>query len=320
MRSMIQTAPAGVFTGMVLLALGMAAVAVIAGLKARRQARVVGGTAISPIGMAARGYRHVEGTAEAIDGQTVVAPLTGSACVWYSATVEEWTRAAGANARKSDWRTVRSVTSSAPLLVRDTTGACLVRVFGAEITPRDKSRWTGESLEPTDRNPARLGPQESSPMVQVSGTPTSRFRYSETRIYPGDPITVAGVFHPTRDAAPDLDALPPDPSIAPGWTPDADDASDAPGQPAAPVTGSHGRIARDAWEAADIERHDTLSALAARQACGEMEAGGRGQPLVIAAMSGATHAYMNEMGSQAAFMVALVPLGLAALMLLVRWG
>lgn len=321
MRAMIQTAPAGVFAGMVLLALGMAAVAVVAGLKARRQARVLGGTALSPIGMAAGGYRHVEGVVEAIDGQTVVAPLTGSECVWYSATVEEWTRAAGANARKSDWRTVRSLTSSAPLLVRDSTGACAVRVFGAEITPRDKSRWTGGSLEPADRNPARLGPQESWPALEVAGGPNSRFRYTETRIYAGDPITVAGLFHPTRDAAPDLDALPPDPSIAPDWRPDDADASAPQAAAAAPhTTGAHGRIARDAWEAADIERHDTLTALAARQACGEMDAGGRGQPLVIAAMSGATHAYMSEMGAQAAFMVALVPLGIAALMLLARWG
>lgn len=323
MRTMIQTAPAGVFAGMVLLMVGMAAVAVLAGLKARRQARVVGGTPISPIGMAAGGYRHVEGTAEAIDGQTVVAPLTGSECVWYSATVEEWTRAGGATARRADWQTVRSVTSSAPLLVRDSTGACSVRVFSAEITPRDKSRWTGDSLEPTDRNPPRLGPQESGPMVQVSGTPTSRFRYTETRIYAGDPITVAGVYHPTRDAAPDLDTLPPDPAIAPDWTPDdSDDAVDAADAAATPppTTGSHGRIARNDWEAADIERHDTLTALAARYACGEMDAGGRGEPLVIAAMSGTTHAYMNEMGAQAAFMVALVPLGVAALMLLVRWG
>lgn len=320
MRSMIQSAPAGVFAGMVLLALGMAAVAVIAGLNARRQARAVGGTAISPIGMAARGYRHVEGTVEAIDGQTVVAPLTGSPCVWYSATVEEWTRGTGATPRRADWRAVRSVTSSAPLLVRDTTGACVVRVFGAEITPRDKSRWNGGSLEPEDRNPARLAPHESWPMVEISGTPNSRYRYTETRIYAGDPITVAGMFHPSRDDAPDLDALPPDPSIAPGWTPDdTDDASEDP-VTVTPVTGSHGRIARDAWEAADIERHDTLTALAARQATGEVEAGGRGQPLVIAATSGATHAHMSEMGAQAAFMVALVPLGVAALMLLARWG
>ena len=317
MRSIIQSAPAGVFAGMVLLALGMAAVAVVAGLNARRQARAVGGTAISPIGMAATGYRHVEGTVEAIDGQTVVAPLTGSACVWYSATVEEWAQGTGANPRRADWRAVRSVTSSAPLLVRDSTGACVVRVFGAEITPRDKSRWNGSSLEPEDRNPPRLAPHESWPMVAISGTPNSRYRYSETRIYAGDPITVAGMFHPNRDDAPDLDTLPPDPSIAPEWTPDdSDDADAAPPQ----ATGSYGRIARDAWEAADIERHDTLTALAARQATGAIEAGGRGQPLVIAATSGATHAYMSEMGAQAAFMVALVPLGIAALMLLARWG
>ena len=175
------------------------------------------------------------------------------------------------------------------------------------------------ALEPEDRNPPRLAPHESRPMVEISGTPNSRYRYTETRIYAGDPITVAGMFDPHRFEARDLDDLPPDPAIAPDWTPDADDGPDEP-VTAAPVTGSHGRIARDAWEAADIERHDTLTARAARQACGEMAAGGRGEPLVIAAMSGATHAYMSEMGAQAAFMVALVPLGIAALMLLARWG
>lgn len=322
MRSMIQSAPIGVVIGAVLLALGMAAVAVVAGLNARRQARAVRGTPSEPIGMAQSGYRHFEGTVEAVGGQTVTAPLTGSACVWYAASIEEFKRSPSTNTQRSDWRAVRSVTSSAPLIVRDQTGACVVRVFGAEITPRDKSRWTGDALEPADRNPARLGPQESWPMAQVSGTPNSRYRYTETRIYAGDPLMVTGVFDPHRFDAPDLDELPPDPSIAPGWIPDAeDDAPDPPGGAAAlPRQGSHGRLARNDWEAADIERHDTLTGLAATLVRGEIQAGGRGQPLVIAATSGATHVYMSEMGAQAAFMVALVPTGIAALILLARWG
>jgi hypothetical protein len=50
------------------------------------------------------------------------------------------------------------------------------------------------------------------------------------------------------------------------------------------------------------------------------DAGGRGKPLILGATSAATHAHMSEMGAQAAFMVALVPLAIAALVLLARFG
>lgn len=335
MRGMIQSAPLGVFVMMVLVPLAMAGVAVFAGWRARRQAQLMKATKAVPIGMADDGYGQFEGTAEAIGGQTISAPLTGSACVWYSATVEQWTRTGSTRDRQSEWRTVRYLSSSAPLLVRDATGACIVRVFGAEVTPRDKSRWTGATLEPTDRQPPRLGPQESWPMMEVAGGPNSRFRYTETRIYAGDPLVVLGQYSSHRfDAAPDLDGSAPDSSIAPGWTaadddddedpPEVDagaDAADDRDEPAdeGDVTASASRSNR-AWNAADSERHDTLDRLAASVTRAEIGAGGRGQPLIVAASTAATHAHMSEMGSQAAFMVALVPLGLAALVLLARFG
>lgn len=305
MRSMIQDAPTGVFVVMVLLPLAMAGIAVFAGWRARRQARLVSSTKAAAIGMADDGYRTFEGAAEAIGGQTLVAPLTGSPCVWFSARVEKFARTGGSD-RKSAWVTVRDLTSNAPFLVRDRTGACVVRPFGAEVTPRDQSRWTGAAIEPEDRNPPRLGPQESlTPILEVAGGPNSRFRYTEMRIYAGDPLTVAGVFASHRfDASVD----------------DEDDADDDVDIQSPDLERPSDEAADATWHAADAERTDTLDQLAFSVTKAEITGGGRGQPLIVAATSAATHAYMSEMGAQAAFMVALVPLGIAALVLLARWG
>jgi hypothetical protein len=161
----------------------VAGIIIFAGLHARRRAALIKATPTSNIGMADDGYRELEGTAEAIEGQTVTAPLTSSPCVWYHARVEWWQRTSSGSNTSSDWRTIQETTSNAPILLRDATGVCLVFPFMAEVTPTDKSQWTGDSSVPTDRNPPRLGPTESTtPIMQVHGGPSSRFRYSEERI------------------------------------------------------------------------------------------------------------------------------------------
>jgi hypothetical protein len=318
MRGMIQNAPLGVFVMMVLVPPAMAGVAVFAGLRARRQAQLMAATKPEPIGMATDGYRQFDGTAEAIGGQTIVAPLTGTACVWFSARVEEFKRIGGSGDRRSDWRVVRDLTSTAPMLVRDATGACVIRVHGAEVTPRDKSRWTGANLEPDDRNPPRLAMQDSWPMVESAGGSSDRFRYTETRIYAGDPLVVVGEFASHRFDAASADLDDEDDNdfedIADGEVATESDEGDEDED-----TESISRANRT-WNAADSERHDTLDRLAASVTKAEIQAGGSGKPLILAASSAATHAYMSEMGAQAAFMIALVPLGLAALVLLARFS
>ena len=323
MRTLIQQAPTGVFVVMVLVPLAMAAVAVFAGLTARRNARVVKATPVVPIGMAEDGYQTFEGTAEAIDGEILIAPLTGSECIWFSAGVEEFTRNLSSDTHRSEWIAARALTSTAPILVRDSTGACVVRVHDAVVTPRDRSRWTGASLEPEDKNPPRLSPDESlTPMVQVAGRPGSRFRYTESRIYPGDRLSVTGRFASHRfDAAPrDLDDLPPDPSIVPGWVAAADEVAPAASGAAAAQRSNAANPTALTWHDANRERTDTLTARAAALTPAEMTAGGHGQPLVIATGSAASHVHMNERGAQAAFIVALVPLGIAVFVLLARFG
>ena len=312
MRTMIREAPLGVFLVMVALLLAMAGVAAVAGWHARRQAQLMKNTKTSLISMAEDGYREFEGTVEAVDGQTVVAPLTGSPCCWYAATVEQWKRRMGAD--RHTWVTVRSVTSSAPFFVRDSTGVCAVRPFGAEVTPTDKSQWTGSTLEPEDRNPPRIGPSQSTHgMLQVSGGPNSQFRYSEERIYAGDPLLVLGMYASHRFDV-DFDDMEPEAPIGA-----------VPHTPLAPSTAEddgaqEDDAAVDTWRAADDERHDTLFEKAQAITKAEIGKGGGGQPLVITTTPQAAHLAMTEKGSQAAFGIALLPLAIAALVIWVRMG
>ncbi len=297
MRSIIRDAPVGVFLAMVLLPLGMAAVAVFAGWRARRQAALLTQTATVPVGMATAGYRELQGQAEAVDGELLVAPLTGAPCCWYEARVEKWTRSM-TTSKKFAWETVRSVTSSAPLLVRDATGVCAVHVDGAEVTPTDRSQWTGATLEPEDRNPPRHGVADSpTGMLQIAGTSTSLYRYTEARIYAGDPLLVAGRVTNRRFEARDDDEEPEEPGDTVGGT-----------------------AAADAWTRTDLERCDALTARVAALTPLSIAAGGRDEPLILSTTSEAAHIAMAEMGSQAAFTIALVPLAIAALVLYTRLG
>jgi hypothetical protein len=157
---------------MVLLPLGMAAVAVLPA--GGRGARSPCADRHRALGMATAGYRELQGQAGG-RWQLLVAPLTGAPCCWCGARREV---DAVDDLEEIRLETVRSVTSSAPLLVRDTTGVCAVHVDGAEVTPTDRSQWTGATLEPEDRNPPRHGVADSpTGMLQIAGTSTSLYRY-----------------------------------------------------------------------------------------------------------------------------------------------
>ena len=98
---------------------------------------------------------------------------------------------------------VRDWTSGAPFFVRDGTGVAIVDPDRAEVTPTDKSQWTGKTERPVDRNPTKVKPTESAHgafEIAVTGD----YRYSEERIYVGDPLLVLGeVRTHTFDAADD---------------------------------------------------------------------------------------------------------------------
>lgn len=314
MREMMQQTPLGVFLAMLAFPLAMAGILAFAATRARRTAAAVESATPEPIGMASDGYRRFEGKAEAIGGETLKAPLTGVDCVWYEASLERWVPSR--RSQEPHWATVHSVTSSAPVLVRDTTGTCLVDSSHAEVTPTDKSRWTGAGPEPVDRQPPRLGPTQSfSTGLEISGGPNSKFRYSESRIYAGDALLVVGRFTSGRFTAADDDEDDDEEGDEGVEDGDADDTVDG-----ASAAGDTEAAAGRRWRRYDAEREATLWRLGLETTRARIGQGDKNEPLILAAATAATHVAMNEMGAQAALYVALVPLGIAALMLLARFG
>jgi hypothetical protein len=229
----------------------------------------------------------------------VTAPLTGWPCAWYHAKVEEFRR----GTRSSDtgsWHTVRDWTSAAPFFVRDGTGVAIVDPFRAEVTPTDKSEWKGKTKQPADRNPKKFKPTESVHGV-VEMTVTGDFRYSEERIYAGDPLLVLGEFKThTFDPADEND--------------DDENASTASADADAP------KDDRDAEERAIDARDDALQTAARKVARATISRGSGKQPLLITTTPQAQHIAMSEKGGMAAYVIALVPLGIAILLLWARFG
>lgn len=300
MGNIIRTLPLGVFIVVVAFPLAMAGIAVFAGLHARRRAAIVAAMPTSPIGTAGDGYRELSGTVEPIDRQTLTAPLTGTAVCWFHAKLEEYVRR-GKDISDGTWTTVREATSSTPFFVRDGTGVATVLPYGAEVTPTDKSVWYGGSPTPSDRNPPKLKPTESPNVgLVVAGGSNRRYRYTEERIYAGDPLLVHGQFSSGRlsgDAAPD--------------------AADEDDEEEAAVVDEPAR-ARDAWDADD--REDELVERARRVTTATIGRGTGTSPFMMTTTSEQEHLRLTSTGSSAAIGIALVPLALALLLLWVRFG
>lgn len=301
LTALIRSLPGPVFAGAVVILFGMAGVALAAAISARRRAALIDATPTSPIAFAENGYRAFEGAVEAPGGLTLTAPLTGAACCWFSVIVE---RAVPSKQSTSPWRTVRELTSTTPFLVRDSTGACAIYPFGAEVVPTDQALWTGATEVPTDRSPARVpGGASTSSTIEIAGTADTQFRYKEQAIYPGDPVLVLGAFQNGRLATQDDDEDEGD---------DAEDESEADPDDA-PENGDGG----PAWAHANRFDEGQRAADAVTRAWTARDAS---RPFIISTTPRQIHVTMTATGSQAAFTVAAVPIAVAALLLWVRFG
>lgn len=287
-------------------------VLIFGALHARRRAAVVKATPTSNIGMAQDGYCEFEGTVEAIGGTPILAPLTQTPCAWYHAKLEKWERRGGN--QKSGYMTIQDSTSSAPIMLRDATGVCMVFTYGADVTPTDKSQWTGPTPTPSDRNPERVGPTGSlSQGFTVSGTQT-RDRYFEERIYVGDPLLVLGEFT-RRQFEPDVEEDEDDM--------DAGDLTDAAEEDPLDEEDAPEDADADKWDASvweDSGRDDELTTQAEQTTRACVQRGSGRKPFIITTMPQATHLYVADVGSQAALYLSLFPLGLIALIWYARFG
>jgi hypothetical protein len=303
MIDIIRSLPLALFLIIVFFPVVLAAVLVGAGLQARRRAALITATQTSNIGMAQDGYREFEGRIEA-GGETIPAALTGWPCVWYHAKVERFTSGSGSK-RTSTWSTVSDRTSGAPFLVRDSTGVCSVEPWGAEVTPTDKSVWYGATEKPTDRNPARLGPSEPAAMFEMAGG-SNAFRYSEERLYAGDPLLVLGEFTTGRHATRFDD---------PEDEPEAeDDGGDDEAIDESALTDE------DREEIAADERAEAIRAHVEQTTKAWIGRGDGKQPFILSTTLQAVHVAQSSMGAQAALTSAWVPAAIALFLLWARFA
>jgi hypothetical protein len=285
----------------------IATIAIVAGFHARSRAALVKSTPTSNIAMAQEGYCEFEGIIEAIPGAEVIAPLTQTPCAWFHARLEKWD--SGTRQSSGSWQTVRDATSGSPFLLRDATGVCLVFPFLADVTPTDKSQWTGATAEPEDRNPPRVEPTGSTtPALQVTGTASSRFRYSEERIYVGDPLLVLGEFS-RRQFEPDDEGEDEDDEAID----DADDAAGSADDDADDDADDGGADWDDAREDDATERAEQITRACIRKGSGS-------KPFIVTTTPQAAHVYMSEVGGQTAYYGAAFALGIVVFLAYLRYG
>ena len=152
------------------------------------RARLIEDMPTSKVRSAAQGYVELEGHGELMRGEPIVSPLTGRTCTWYQYKIEERVESYDSRGnRQSRWRTIDGGTSDELFLLVDETGACVIDPEGAEVIPSSEDSWYGNN--PTWSNGL---PSSRGLGGMLSG---GRYRYSEKRMEPGDPLYALGMFH-----------------------------------------------------------------------------------------------------------------------------
>ncbi len=156
-----------------------------------RRARIIEDTPTANIRSAPQGYVELAGRAVQMEGEPILAPLTGLSCCWYSYKIE----------RRGDkgWFTVDSGSSEHLFLLRDDTGECIIDPEGADVTSDQKDVWQSDSRIATPQADNKL-PSGWQLLLKLGQTINSteaigsRHRYTETRIHDGNPLYVIGLF------------------------------------------------------------------------------------------------------------------------------
>ena len=147
-----------------------------------RRARLIEDTPTAKIRSAAQGYLELIGKGRYLGNKPLVAPLTGTACTWYSYKIERKVH----SGKHTRWSTVESETSSLPFLVVDDTGQCIVNPVGAEVIPAVSRIWYGHSRRPTS-DPSGNG----SGFFRIS---SGSYRYTEKRLHADEFLYALGEF------------------------------------------------------------------------------------------------------------------------------
>lgn len=199
----ILTAPAENFWFGIVLSAALGIFCFYRAFNVLRHSRIIEDTPTSKIRSAAQGYTELEGIAELLDGEPIVAPLSLSRCVWYSVRVEERVSDVSAGGSFSNvrdlsslfrrhsgdqrWSTIRSEISDSIFRLRDDTGDCIVDPDFASVNPKVSITWYGDHPNPS------FAPS-APPSWLATCLSRQAYRYTEKRIHGGDPVYVIGQF------------------------------------------------------------------------------------------------------------------------------
>jgi len=113
--------------------LGIALLSLLVWIAALRRRWAFLATPLSRVASAAQGYVELRGTGLALEGNPLVAPLSGRQCLWYRYKIEQ---------RSGDrWEHLESGVSEACFILSDGTGQCLVDPEGSEVITREHRVW-----------------------------------------------------------------------------------------------------------------------------------------------------------------------------------
>jgi len=183
------------FAGLVLAGTGALLAAFAFIWRNWRRARLLEDTPTARIRSAPQGYVELEGEGRPLPGPPIVAPLTGTPCLWYRYRVEIEEEDSHGQAVHRRWRTLASGVSDALFEVDDGTGRCVIDPEGAEVVPDVSDTWYGDTPKPA------AGPKRLGRLTIGSGD----YRYTEERLLPGH-LYAVGWFESVRPGDGDLRA------------------------------------------------------------------------------------------------------------------
>lgn len=142
--------------------------------------RLIEDVPTAKIRSAAQGYVELIGEAVMMQGEPVIAPLSGTPCCWYAYSVEEVD-----SHRRSH---LRSGESDHIFKIRDATGECVIDPDLAEVTTTHSTTWSGNEFQRLNRR------AQGGINAKLSVWAGDNYRYTEKVILSGDPLYVIGEF------------------------------------------------------------------------------------------------------------------------------
>ena len=152
------------------------------------KARTIEDTPTSKVRSASQGYVELEGFAKPLDGNKLIAPLTGTPCLWFSFKVERYQN----SGKNSNWRTVESATSDSLFVLEDATGQCHINPAKADVIAINKQCWRGSGRRPTGAIPSARPTSLLS--FDLNAGFGGKYRYTEQRLHEGQFLYAIGHF------------------------------------------------------------------------------------------------------------------------------